>query len=99
MDRKILCLILLVTADGLLTISGINLGFMAEANPFIDSQIKSTPWLMILIKLALVSLGSLILWIRRENRLAIAGMNLLLTAYSLLIFYHFTLCTLYLAGY
>jgi hypothetical protein len=89
MGKRLTLLMLLVCADGLMTLRGIQMGFMQEANPYIFWLVMEAPILFLFAKVLLVSLGSAILWRYRDNVWSIHGVTLLLLTYSLLLFHHF----------
>ncbi len=74
--------------DAVFTIIYTDLGLAREANPLLSSALADSPLLFMLIKLALVSMGVLLLWRLRHRRTAAAGLIASGAAYSWLIIYH-----------
>lgn len=74
--------------DGMLTLYWIFSEQAVEANPFMAELILLHPVLFILGKLALVSLGSCLLWRMRRRRLAVIAIFMVFLVYYWILLYH-----------
>lgn len=75
--------------DLCLTLLWVNLG-LEEANPILVDLVK-TPVLFGIVKLALTSLGVILLWRLRAHKFARFGLSLMAGLYLLLTLYHMTI--------
>ena len=82
-------ILVLNLADAVLTLAIYHTGLAGEANPLMEVALASwgSVWFMA-IKLALVSLGSYLLWIHRHRRVAVIGLGSLAAVYCCLAAYH-----------
>ena len=74
--------------DAVMTIMWVSAGSAVEANPFIAGLVSDNPLNFVLVKLALVSLGSLLLWRNRRHPLAVVAIFVAFLAYYFLLLYH-----------
>ena len=74
--------------DAVLTLVWIQTGLATEANPVMAELVHNSPVAFILAKIALVSLGSGLLWRLRTRPLAVVGIFAVFLAYYFLILYH-----------
>ncbi len=74
--------------DAVLTLIWIQTGLATEANPVMAALVHNSPIAFILAKVALVSLGSGLLWRLRTRPLAVIGIFAVFLAYYFLILYH-----------
>lgn len=80
--------IVLNLADALLTLFWVRAGLATEANPLLSTIVAEHAVLFVLGKLSLVSLGSYLLWNRRDHPLAVVGIfAVFLTYYGVLLFH------------
>ena len=80
--------IVLNLVDAVFTIAYTHVGFATESNPLMHGVLATSPVVFMLAKLALVSLGVLLLWRLRHRRTAVAGLVAVSTAYVMLVCYH-----------
>ena len=74
--------------DAVLTLLWVRLGLAAESNTLIDELVRDNAVLFIGVKLALVGLGSWLLWNRRQSPLAVIGIFLVFVTYYGIVAYH-----------
>jgi hypothetical protein len=74
--------------DAVLTLLWVRLGFAAESNTLIDELLAESPVAFIGVKLALVGMGSWLLWNRRQSPLAVIGIFLAFVTYYGIVAYH-----------
>ena len=74
--------------DAIFTLLYVRLGHATESNPLMDQMLAASPVLFMVAKLALVSLGVLLLWRLRDHRAARLGLVATGGAYVLLLCYH-----------
>ncbi|MFK7895884.1 MAG: DUF5658 family protein [Myxococcota bacterium] len=80
--------LLLNGIDAVLTLIWIQTGLATEANPVMADLVHHHPVTFVLAKVALVSLGSGLLWRLRTRPLAVIGIFAVFLAYYFLILYH-----------
>ncbi len=80
--------LILNVLDAIFTIVYTSTGVAVESNPLMKGVLGASPVLFMLAKLALVSLGVLLLWRLRDRRAAVYGLVATGTAYATLIIYH-----------
>jgi hypothetical protein len=74
--------------DAVLTLWWVRTGFATEANPLLRDIVNEHALLFVMGKLALVSLGTALLWRQREHGLAVVGIfSAFLTYYFVLLFH------------
>lgn len=74
--------------DAIFTLVYTRLGVAHEANPLMQQALMASPLAFMAVKLALVSLGVLLLWRARARRVAVAGLVAAGTTYTGLVLYH-----------
>lgn len=82
--------------DSIFTLFWVNSGVAEEANIFLKDLVEENALLFIIVKIALVSMGSLLLWRFKWRFLALAGLILVFTTYSFVFIYHLHILNLYL---
>lgn len=80
--------VILNLLDAIFTLIYTRTGLATESNPLMDQVLGSSPVLFMISKLALVSLGVLLLWRLRHHRAARFGLVATSTAYVVLLGYH-----------
>lgn len=74
--------------DALFTLAWVRAGLAREANTLLDELVNDHAVGFVLIKLGLVSLGSWLLWNRRERPLAVIAIFIAFVLYYLVLLYH-----------
>jgi hypothetical protein len=74
--------------DALFTLVWVVNGLANEANPLLHVVVHEHPLAFVMAKLALVSLGSLLLWRYRHRALAVVGIFVAFLTYYLLLLIH-----------
>ncbi len=74
--------------DAVLTLIWIARGAATEANPLLAELAHQRPVLFVVVKTALVSLGSLLLWRLRKRPVAVVAVFACFLSYYLLLLYH-----------
>ena len=74
--------------DALFTLVWVRSGLAREANPLIDQLANEHAVGFVLVKLALVSLGSWLLWQHRERPAAVIAIVAAFLTYYLILLYH-----------
>ena len=74
--------------DAVLTLIWVQLGVATEANLLLHGVLERSAVLFMVVKLALVSLGIVLLWRQRAHPLAVFGIALVFCAYAVLLAYH-----------
>jgi len=74
--------------DGVLTLIWVDYFQAQEANVMMRDLIQSSGLLFMIVKLTLVSLGTLFLWRRRSNPLAVISLFLAFFSYYLVLLFH-----------
>ena len=87
--RTIVASILLMNLiDAVLTLWWVRTGFAIEANPLLREIVNEHALLFVAGKLALVSLGTALLWRAREHGLAVVGIFSVFLAYYFILLFH-----------
>jgi len=87
--RAILAGVLLMNLiDAVLTLWWVRSGFATEANPLLREIVSEHALLFVTGKLALVSLGTALLWRMREHGLAVVGIFAAFLAYYFILLFH-----------
>lgn len=74
--------------DALFTLVWVRAGFAHEANTLIDELVREHALAFVGVKLALVGLGSWLLWHWRERPFAVVAIFVAFMAYYLVVLYH-----------
>ena len=74
--------------DALFTLLWISGGLAREANPFLDQLVIENPVTFAIAKLALVGMGSLLLWRFRHRGSAVIAIFVAFLAYYLVLLWH-----------
>ena len=74
--------------DAVFTLLWVYAGLARESNPLIADVLRDSPVLFAVAKVALVGLGSLLLWRNRDRPLAVIGIFVVFLAYYLVFLYH-----------
>jgi hypothetical protein len=74
--------------DGAFTLVWTTAGLATEANPLLDDVLAHSPVVFMAIKLALVSLGAVLLVRLQRKRIAVAGAVAAAGTYGVLFLYH-----------
>ncbi|MBW1806789.1 MAG: hypothetical protein JRJ87_01255 [Deltaproteobacteria bacterium] len=90
--------IILNVIDGILTIMWVFSGRATEANPLMSQLIEANPVLFISVKMALVFLGTILLWRLRQRALAVIGIFVAFMVYYAVLIYHLSEMNLHLIG-
>ena len=80
--------IILNLIDAVLTLWWVQWGLATEANPLLATIVENHAMLFVLGKLSLVSLGTLLLWRRREHPLAVIGIFAAFMSYYWVLLFH-----------
>jgi hypothetical protein len=75
-------------ADAVLTLLWVSRGLAREANPLLRHLITTSPLLFVAVKVALVGLGSWLLWRLRRRPFAVVAIFIAFLAYYWLLVYH-----------
>lgn len=81
-------LIVLNLMDAVFTLLWVQVGLATEANLLLRKLVEEHPFWFLLSKVALVSCGSVLLWRRRENPLAVFGIFGCFFAYYCVVLQH-----------
>lgn len=82
-------LFLLNLCDGLMTLVWVRSGVATEANALMAELLKIGDWPFLLVKIAMGTFASVVLYIGRDRRLAQYGLTLVLFIYVTLMGLHF----------
>ena len=74
--------------DALMTLWWVRTGFATEANPLMREVLDDHAVAFVVCKLLLVSLGTLLLWWRRDRPLAVIGIFTIFLAYYGILLFH-----------
>lgn len=80
--------LLLNLLDAIFTLFWVEAGLAVEANVLLQTAVEEHPVAFVMIKISLVSLGSLLLWKRRQHALAVVGLFVIFLVYYYLLLYH-----------
>jgi hypothetical protein len=81
-------LIVLNFIDSIFTLIWVRTGIAQEANILLKNLVNENAVIFMFVKIALVSLGSLLLWRCRRSLFAIGSLFLVFMIYLFLFFYH-----------
>ena len=85
----VVAVVVLNLLDAVFTLLWVELGIATEANILLTGLLDSSAVAFMVVKLALVSLGVMLLYRQRERRLAVVGLVVCMAAYNALLIYHF----------
>lgn len=74
--------------DAVLTLLWVKAGLATEANTLLDELVHENAVLFVLVKLALVGMGSWVLWSRRTSPVAVVGIFAAFISYYWILLYH-----------
>lgn len=97
LEGIIKAVIILNLIDAVFTLFWVTAGVGEEANILLQDIINNRPVLFMAVKIALVSLGSLLLWRYRKHPVAAFGIFLAFVVYYLIVLYHLKHSTLLLS--
>ena len=80
--------IVLNLLDAVFTLWWVRTGMAVEANELLRDLVNEHPVAFVMVKLSLVSLGSLVLWFRRQRPLAVVAIFSAFLIYYLILLYH-----------
>ena len=81
-------LLVLNLVDAVLTILWVHAGLAVEANTLMDELVNEHAVTFVMVKLALVGMGSWVLWSRRQSPVAVVAIFLAFMTYYWLLLYH-----------
>ena len=81
-------ILVLNLVDAVLTLFWVRFGFATEANTLIDELVDEHSVLFVVVKLALVGMGSWLLWNRRESPVAVVAIFLAFMTYYWILLHH-----------
>lgn len=81
-------ILILNVFDAIMTMIWVSAGSAVEANPFLSGLVNGNLLTFVLVKMALVSLGSLLLWRNRRHPMAVVAIFVAFLAYYFLLLYH-----------
>ena len=84
----VVALLVLNLLDAVFTLVWVEAGIAEEANLLLEGILSQSAIGFMTVKMALVSLGVLLLWRHRDRRLAVAGLVVACVAYHSLLVYH-----------
>jgi hypothetical protein len=88
LDGVVKTVLVLNLIDAVLTLLWVRLGLAREANALVRDLVEQHALAFVLVKLALVGLGSWLLWRRREHPLAVIGIFAAFLAYYAVLLLH-----------
>jgi hypothetical protein len=80
--------IVLNLIDALFTLFWVHAGLAKEANILLKDLINDNPVVFVIVKVALVSLGTFLLWRYRKRSLAVIGIFSIFLIYYFVLLYH-----------
>jgi hypothetical protein len=84
----VIAVLVLNLLDALFTLVWVRAGLAVEANSLMRDLVENNAFLFVATKLALVSLGSLLLWRQRRHPIAVVAIFGVFLAYYLVLLYH-----------
>lgn len=84
----VVALLVLNLLDAVFTLVWVEAGIAREANLLLEGILSHSAIAFMMVKMALVSLGVLLLWHHRDRRLAVGGLAVACVAYNSLLVYH-----------
>jgi len=88
LEGIIAALFVLNLADAMFTLLWVRLGLATEANHLLRDLVEQHAILFMVVKISLVSLGSLILWRRRHRPAAVIAIFAAFVVYYAVLLYH-----------
>jgi hypothetical protein len=88
LDGIVRAVLVLNLLDALFTLLWVSAGLATEANVLLETLAHGHPVLFVTVKLGLVSLGSILLWWRRDRPLAVISLFAAFLVYYLILLYH-----------
>ena len=86
--RIVLTVIVLNAIDAVLTLIWVWRGKAVEANPIMADLVHNNPLLFVIVKMALVALGTFFLWRLRRHRFAVVSLFAVFLVYYWILLYH-----------
>jgi len=86
--RIVLTVIILNAIDAMLTLIWVWRGRAIEANPMMANLVHNNPLLFVIVKMALVALGTVFLWRLRRRKFAVISIFGVFLVYYWLLLYH-----------
>ena len=93
----IVAVIFLNLADAIFTLAWVRAGLATEANVLLKSLVEEHAVIFVVVKFALVSLGSYLLWGYRGHPLAVVGLFSVFIAYYIILLHHLRYSSLLLS--
>ena len=81
-------IIVLNVLDAIFTLIWVQAGLAKEANVLLKDLVSNHTVLFMVVKLALVSLGSMLLWRNRKHPFAVVGLFFVFMTYYYILLYH-----------
>ena len=88
LDWVVRAVLVLNLLDAVFTLVWIESGLAREANVVLADLVENHAVAFVVVKLSLVSLGSLLLWRQRRRALAVVGIFAVFLVYYFLLLYH-----------
>jgi hypothetical protein len=95
LDGIVRAVLVLNLLDALFTLLWVSAGLATEANVLLETLAHGHPVLFVTVKLGLVSLGSILLWWRRDRPLAVISLFAAFLVYYLILLYHVQYASLF----
>jgi len=86
--RIVLMVVVLNALDAMLTLIWVWQERAIEANPLMANLVHNNPLLFVIVKMALVVLGTIFLWRRRGNKFAVVSIFMVFLVYYWILLYH-----------
>ena len=86
--RIVLTVIVLNAIDAILTLIWVWRDQATEANPLMAHLVHNNPVLFVIAKMALVALGSVVLWRLRKHKVAVVSIFAIFLVYYWILLYH-----------
>ncbi len=81
-------ILVLNLVDAVLTLFWVHSGYATEANTLMDELVNEHAVIFVVVKLALVGMGSWVLWNRRQAPASVVGIFLAFMTYYWILLYH-----------
>jgi hypothetical protein len=99
LEGLVKALLVLNLLDAVFTLFWINVGLAKEANALMRNLVHNHPVGFVAVKLALVALGSYLLWVRRKSPSAVVAIFAMFFVYYLVLLHHLRYSSLFLSVY